>query len=367
MKYILLLTALFAISCSSTLTINVENKTALNREYESVVIEWKDVVEKIGDIKNSEIIVTDSRNVEIPSQLLYEGTQNPTALLFQVNIGPNSTINYTIKKGTAKKYDTLTYGRFVPERFDDFAWENNKIAYRMYGPKLEARGEISNGIDIWVKKTPSLVINKWYEKGYNYHKDQGEGLDYYKVGRTLGAGANTPVIGDSLVLSNNFTSYKILDSGVIRTKFELCYAPFSVNGVEVTQKRIITLDANQNLNTITTLYSGDFDQLDVATGIVTLNEHNEKIDVDSNYIAYAHTEHAINGITYVAVITKDNGESLKTPNHVLKRAKLRNGEQYTYKSGGYWSKYGVNDYNDWKNVLTSEAEKFNSDLVITIK
>ena len=366
MKYILLLAALFFISCSNTLTVNIENKIALNRECESVVIEWEDVVSELGEVADGGIIVTDNNNVEIPSQLLFEGGERPTALLFQVNVGANSSVNYTIKKGSPKEYDTLTYGRFVPERFDDFAWENNKIAYRMYGPKLEAKGEISNGIDVWVKKTPSLVINKWYKKGYNYHKDHGEGLDYYKVGRTLGAGANTPIIGDSLVLSNNYTTYKILDSGAIRTEFELCYAPFDVNGVEVTQKRIVTLDANQNLNTISTIYSGDFDVIDVATGIVTLNETGEKIDVDTNYIAYAHPEHAQNGVTYVMVLTKDSGESCNAESHVLKRAKLKNGQQYTYKMGAYWSKSDVEDYSDWKKIVTNETSKFNNDLVITI-
>ena len=40
------------------------------------------------------------------------------------------------------------FGRHVPERKDDFAWENDRIAFRMYGPALEADGEISSGIDV---------------------------------------------------------------------------------------------------------------------------------------------------------------------------------------------------------------------------
>jgi len=29
------------------------------------------------------------------------------------------------------------YGRFVRERFDDFRWENDRIAHRMYAKALE--------------------------------------------------------------------------------------------------------------------------------------------------------------------------------------------------------------------------------------
>ena len=30
------------------------------------------------------------------------------------------------------------YGRYVPERKDDFAWENEYAAFRMYGPALKS-------------------------------------------------------------------------------------------------------------------------------------------------------------------------------------------------------------------------------------
>jgi len=42
-------------------------------------------------------------------------------------------------------------GRLVPERKDDFTWENNRSAFRLYGPALKATGEISNGMDFWAE------------------------------------------------------------------------------------------------------------------------------------------------------------------------------------------------------------------------
>ena len=50
----------------------------------------------------------------------------------------------------------------VPERKDDFVWENDKVAYRVYGPALQAMGEITSGIDVWSKRVPDLIVNAWY-------------------------------------------------------------------------------------------------------------------------------------------------------------------------------------------------------------
>ena len=74
-----------------------------------------------------------------------------------------------------------TFCRFVPERMDDFAWESDRIAHRMYGPALiTGEGTISSGVDVWVKSTRNMIINKWYKSG-EYHADHGEGLDGYSV------------------------------------------------------------------------------------------------------------------------------------------------------------------------------------------
>ena len=43
---------------------------------------------------------------------------------------------------TIKKEQYKAFGRFVRERFDDFTWENDKVAHRTYGKALETwKGE----------------------------------------------------------------------------------------------------------------------------------------------------------------------------------------------------------------------------------
>ena len=42
------------------------------------------------------------------------------------------------------------------------AWENDRIAFRTYGPALQATGEKAFGYDIWVKRTNDLVVENRY-------------------------------------------------------------------------------------------------------------------------------------------------------------------------------------------------------------
>ena len=60
--------------------------------------------------------------------------------------------------------------RFVPERSDDFVFENNLIAGRFYGEALEGN-PTSPGLDIWVKLPGKLVAYEWY-KGFETQSDE---------------------------------------------------------------------------------------------------------------------------------------------------------------------------------------------------
>ncbi|MBQ1636581.1 MAG: DUF4861 family protein, partial [Bacteroidales bacterium] len=96
--------------------------------------------------------------------------------------------------------ETQVMVRFVPERSDDFVFENNLIAGRFYGEALEGN-PTSPGIDIWVKLPGRLVANEWYKGAMEdpdyYHHDHG-GKDCYKVAVSLGGGASSPLIDGTL-------------------------------------------------------------------------------------------------------------------------------------------------------------------------
>jgi hypothetical protein len=86
----------------------------------------------------------------------------------------------------------------VQERLDDFAWENDRIGHRTYGPALAAPAPpgsgkevlVTSGLDLWFKRVDYPIIDRWYNKGHDhYHKDEGEGMDMYNVGKSRGAAA----------------------------------------------------------------------------------------------------------------------------------------------------------------------------------
>ena len=115
--------------------------------------------------------------------------------------------------------DGATYARFVPEREDDFAWENDLVAFRAYGPAMRRRPEDS-GIDCWLKRVTYPIIDKWYEgntKGLSYHKDHGEGYDPYHVGSSRGCGGTALWVNGAMVISDTFTDWKILEQTPGRT------------------------------------------------------------------------------------------------------------------------------------------------------
>ena len=72
----------------------------------------------------------------------------------------NATRTFTLSVGDRHipaRDEFKAYGRFVRERRDDFAWENDLVAHRMYGAALETWAQeplTSSAVDVWVKRTP---------------------------------------------------------------------------------------------------------------------------------------------------------------------------------------------------------------------
>ena len=58
--------------------------------------------------------------------------------------------------------DVVACGRQYPERLDDVAWENDRAAYRAYGPALQEKGARAFGYDIWTKSAVSYTHLVWY-------------------------------------------------------------------------------------------------------------------------------------------------------------------------------------------------------------
>ena len=110
----------------------------------------------------------------------------------------------------------------------------------------------------------------------SYHYYHGEGLEFYKVGRTLGLGMTAPVDNDTLCLGDNFVIAEILDNGPLRLTFKLSYDPYKAGEYEVKETRIISLDAFSLFNKVSQIFETDATQLTVATGIVMPEKNPEE-------------------------------------------------------------------------------------------
>ncbi|HJQ37489.1 MAG TPA: DUF4861 family protein [Thermoanaerobaculia bacterium] len=167
-------------------------------------------------------------------------------LIFQTDLPPKGKRTFEVKAGEKRVYkreDFRAYGRFVRERFDDFAWENDRVAHRMYGAALETWQQeplTSSTVDVWLKRTRRLVINDWYMVD-DYHRDNGEGADFYSAGKSRGCGGGGVWRDGKLVVSTNFRESRVIANGPIRLVFELYYPDFK-------ETKRITLDAGQNFN-----------------------------------------------------------------------------------------------------------------------
>lgn len=338
--------------------VRVTNKTKIERYAETVEIPWSKIMFLMPNATAGNVIVVDNKGEQIPVQVTGD------ALLFQAYVKGRSTSVYRIDTGRQQKFPALTFGRLVPERKDDWAWENNRIAFRAYGPALEATGEISNGIDVWLKRTEGLIINKWYAAGNNYHSDKGEGLDCYKVGRTLGAGAMAPVLNNKFVLGNNFVHAELLDSGAIRTTVRLTYAPYKVGHKTINEQRVISLDAFSQMNRICETYSGDFDTLDVAAAIVISGDQTP-LTTDRT-ITYAQQNESDNGITYLALVMPQKSEVRIVENHIAAITKVCPDQAFTYLSGAGWSKSNFQNLDQWRQYVKDELVKLDNPLLVEL-
>ena len=267
----------FAAMSTATAILRVRNPISLARPSETIVL-------KAGDLKRllevDDISLVHVRDQESKQELLTQAVDDNgdgvyEELIFQADVGPLQTKTFLLSVGerqVLRREDFKAYGRFVRERMDDFAWENDRIAHRMYGAALETWAQeplTSSAVDVWTKSVPRLVINDWYMVD-DYHRDHGEGGDFYGSGSTRGCGGNGIWAGGKLYPSENFRTSRVLANGPIRVMFELTYNAWDAHGVRVSEIKRITLDAGQNFNRYESHYTVEGDaprELVSAAGI----------------------------------------------------------------------------------------------------
>ena len=384
-----------------TVTITVTNDENEQRQ-ELVEIDLKTIVDKLALGEDDAFVVRNAFGQQVDYQVTYDGK-----LLIDVSVRPCGKAQFTVSKGVPEPMKTWVKGKMYPTRKDDIAWENDRGAYRVYGPALQRTGEKSFGTDVWTKNTPEIVVEDRYTADYDgnilkniYHKkgqgdkwrdedlhtsfhlDHGNGLDCYSVGSTLGCGTPALMDGNTLIYPYCYKDYEILDNGPLRFTVALTYHPVKVKKDEnVVEHRIMSLDKGSNFNKITVWYEGLTKPCDFASGVVIHSEDKESVVLGSNYVHYADpTDNPAkhNFQVYVAALfpygdVKTKMLKYDTPNKgieghalgILK--KLENNQKYTYYAGSAWSKADVRTQREWQVRIDSFLNAIAMPLEVTIE
>jgi hypothetical protein len=303
----------------------------------------------------------------IPSQLYSSRPgADPDTLLLLVKLPAKGVVNVSFNLDpAATSQEPLVFGRAIPERKDDFAWENKVVAYRIYGPALEATGEISSGIDVWSKRIPNFVVDSFYKQDHaaavthnsalSYHNDNGVGLDSYDVGPSRGCGGTAIWADGKLSVSKNYATAKILAAGPIRFEFEVSYAPWQAGGRMVIETKRIILDAGSHLNKIVSTYTFDGKSpLNLAAGIAIHEGGVATLPTGKSLAAVWDTPQKPSAgriATGLVSMPAEHATTTTAANHALMIFKRHSGESFTYFAGSGWSKADMPTPEDWNKYL----------------
>lgn len=385
------LTALIApLSMAQPLAVRASHSLAIARPAEMVAVPWARVAAALPGALTQKLVVKDAAGRSLPYQVtkLDYDTKGIRAgfadLLFQYDFATGeqaADFTVDITATIAPPFPSRTFARIVPERLDDFAWENDRIAHRAYGPALGAPDTggigkevlVASGIDVWSKRVRYPVIDRWYAKG-SYHRDDGEGMDMYKTGASRGTGGSGVWDGAKLYVSANFARWKIIANGPIRNMFELAYDAWDAGGVRVAETKRFTVDAGHNLDMVESTFVFDGPQ-DLTIGLGITSNSAEKGQAVSTSVhrlpqlgALAQWEiQKTNGALGEAlIVAKGAAGFAEDAVNQLILARVSSGRPLRYYAGAGWT--GSGDFSNreaWLAYVADAAARAHAPLTIT--
>ncbi|OXU15012.1 glycoside hydrolase family 88 protein [Sedimentisphaera salicampi] len=261
----------FLLAGSEIYKIAVEEKISEAQElqvsnYASVDVSYGTVSvdpDEVSGIDLSKAGVISAENYKISQTQLVDNDLDGKMdeFLFQASLEAGESKNYfIIKDAEITLPNRRTYSRYVPERKDDYMWENDLIGFRAYGPKLAKEGA-NSGFDCWLKGVEYPTTNNRYftaQHGRTYHAYYGEGYDPYHVGSSAGCGGLSLWEDGRRVHSSVYDEYKRIANGPIRSIFELTYDDsWKKNGKKLKEIKRFTIDLNSWFTKVESSFSGE--------------------------------------------------------------------------------------------------------------
>lgn len=380
--------ALFLLfSCQqNSIDVEVVNDSTIDREAE--------IVEVVVDTPQ-EFVVFDDLHNEIPSQVTYDGK-----IVFPASVKANTSATFTLEKGEKSTYETITYGSLHPEFFDDIAWENDKVGFRVSAKPQLKLGKYLYGYDVFTKRVAEPILDELYDNTFGeeatlarkvlkdnpdslkkyiasvtYHNDHGKGMDYYLVGPTLGCGTSALVVDGQTQYPIYYDTYEILDNGPLRTTISMTFDPTPIKGDTIVESRLITMDAGSHFFKIDVKYNNLSQPTPIIAGVV-MRDAAKEYKIGEGYAAYAEPAQEC-GQTYTAIIFPESLEArvdlfdedrMKSHGgafgHIQAEGVYQANETFTYYSGAGWNKWHMPTPADWFKYVEQMQEEYSSPLVV---
>ncbi len=362
-------------------------------------------IDRMGEVVEVEIsnpdeyVVVDSNGKLLETQTKYD----KSGLIFLSSVPASSTVSYTLRKGERPVIDTVVTGKVYTNRKNDFAWESDKIGFRVYSKIAGESGERLLGYDVFTKrgrrpvlehlytiendphdralvlklKETNMQASKTLSDAISYHIDHGQGMDYYAVGSTLGCGTAALLSScGEIIYPEYYDSVEILDEGGLRFSFRLKFDPVDIDGEQVTEIRTITLDAGSHFNYVEVEYEGLTAPRDVVAGIV-IHDGAEIKSIGEGYMAYCEPAHIFGWQTYPGVIfdeTKMTADVVlfdeakgAAQGHILARGVYTPEEPLCYYTGAGWNRWGFDSAQEWFDYVAQQKAFLSTPLEVTLR
>jgi rhamnogalacturonyl hydrolase YesR len=379
------------------IAVKVANPATFRRDCETVEL----------NLNASGFAVMSGLSSRILDSQIYSSKSNqvPDKLLFQVDLAPGETRTFYVLDASALAVVpppiVKTFARYVPERYDDFAWESDRIAHRTYGLALiRAENTISSGPDVWIKKNRGLIVDMMYRTGH-YHEDNGEEMDDYRVGKSRGCGGIGIWDGQKLYTSSNYHNWRLITTGPIRSEFELTYDAWDVgNGRKVSETKRYSIDAGSWFTRAQSTFASDpasAGPLTIGVGLAeracgTNGEELVAQDQSEGWMSYWQPEDKPKGTMGVAIVLPKGSVQAFTndvpnmpdstlhavvpqPTHegapairnLLAITTVEVGQPFTYYFGACWDRSGdFTNHVVWENYVRRFAERRDAPLQVTV-
>jgi hypothetical protein len=386
-------------------SIKVTNPSNFRRESETIELDLKVIDARFHlDPVTGKFAVRDgvSSNILDSQSYASESNSTPDKLLFQVDLGPHETRTfYVLDVSTLTNVPeptVRTFARYVPERMDDFAWESDRIAFRLYGQALiKGEGLISSGVDVWIKSQRKLIMDEMYKTG-RFHMDNGDEMDDYRVGTSRGCGGLGVWDGKKLYVSSNYRNWRLITTGPIRSEFEVTYDAWDAGGRKVSEVKRISIDTGSWFSKAQSMFRSDSaSPLTIAAGLAERScgpDGKELIaqDKTEGWMSYWQPEDKPKGTMGVAIIlpkrsvkkfTNDNPtmpdsvlhavvpqptmEGAPPIRNLLAVTRVKIGEPFTYYFGASWDRSGdFTNHIQWENYVRRFTERRDAPLQVTM-